>query len=96
MNSVPGRTYRIDFEHNQSENQVDAILYGMKKTIPKFESVAERCSEMMSQLDEDKQTFFNDNLRMYSYYMTHLSKTLYHYVYAYKYQRDEDVLDEKS
>ena len=35
--SVPGRTYRIDFEHNKSENQVDALLYGMKKTIPKFE-----------------------------------------------------------
>ncbi len=69
-------------------------MYGMKKTIPKFESVAERCSEMMPQLDEDKQTFFNDNLRIYSYYMTHLSKTLYHYVYAYKHQRTEDVLME--
>ncbi len=92
--SVPGRTYRIDFEHNQSENQVDAILYGMGKTIPKFESVALRCSEMMLKLDTDKQTFFNDNLRVYSFYMTHLSKALYHYVYAYKYQRDEDILME--
>ena len=83
--SVPGRTFRIDIEYNQSENQVDAILYGMEKTIPKFEMVAARCSEMMLQLDADKQTFFNDNLRLYSYYMTHLSKTLYHYVLAYKY-----------
>ncbi len=63
--SVPGRTYRIDFEHNKSKNQVDALLYGMEKTIPKFEVVAERCSQMMPQLDEDKQTFFNDNLRIY-------------------------------
>lgn len=90
--SEPGRTFRIDFEHNKSENQVDAMLYGMKKTIPKFESVATRCSDMLVQLDEDKQTFFNDNLRIYSYYMTHLSKTLYYYVLAYKSQNDKDEL----
>jgi len=91
---VPGRTFRIDFEHSHSKNQVDAILYGMKKTIPKFESVADRCSEMIPQLDADRQTFFNDNLRLYSYYMTHLSKSLYHFVHAYKNQRNEDILME--
>jgi len=90
--SVPGRTFRIDVAHNHSKNQVDAMLYGMKQTIPKFESVATRCSEMMFQLNADKQTFFNDNLRLYSYYMTHISKTLYHYVLAYKCQKDNDVL----
>lgn len=90
--SVPGRTFRIDFEHNQSTNQVDAMLYGMKKTIPKFEAVAAACSKIMFRLDEDKQPFFNDNLRLYSYYMTHLSRTLYHYVYAYKNQATKDVL----
>ena len=92
--SVPGRTYRINFAHNQSENQVDAILHGMEKTIPKFESVARRCSEMMPKLNADKQVFFNDNLSVYAYYMTHLSKALYHYVYAYKYQREEEILIE--
>ena len=90
--SVPGRTFRIDCEFNRSENQVDAILYGMKETIPQFESVADRCSKMMLVLDSDKQTFFNDNLRIYSYYMSYLSKTLYHYVYAYKNQAKKDVL----
>jgi hypothetical protein len=90
--SVPGRTFRIDNEFNKSQNQVDAILYGMENTIPKFESVATRCSEMMEQLDEDKQTFFNDNLRIYSYYMACLSKTLYHFVYAYKNQARKDIL----
>jgi len=89
---VPGRTFRIDFDYNHSTNQVDAILYGMKKTIPKFESVADRCSKMMPRLDSDKQTFFNDNLRLYSYYMTYISKTLYHYVLAYKNQKDKDAL----
>ena len=90
--SVPGRTFRIDFEHNHGANQVDAMLYGMKTTIPKFESVAARCSEMMPKLDTDKQTFFNDNLRVFSYYMTHLSKTLYHYAYAYKHQAHKETL----
>ena len=89
---VPGRTFRIDLRHNDAENQVDAILSGMRKTIPEFESVATRCSEIMLRLEDDKRTFFNDNLRLYSYYMTHLSKTLYHYLYAYKNQSDKDTL----
>ena len=89
---MPGRTFRLDFEHNNADNQVDTILNGMQKTIPRFEAVALRASELMLQLDEDKQTFFNDNLRVFSYYMTHLSKTLYHYMYAYKHQQDSDVL----
>ncbi len=33
-----------------------------------------------------------DNLRIVTYHMTHLSKKLYHYGYAYKHQFDEDVL----
>ncbi len=68
------------------------MLNGMKRTIPKFESVALQCSEMMLNLEENNKTFFNDNLRLYSYYMTHLSKTLYHYIYAYKHQNDKQVL----
>jgi len=91
---VPGRTYRIDFEYNNVDNQVDALLHGMKLTIPKFESVAERCSGLKPQLDENYQTFFYDNLCVYSYYMAHLSKALYHYVYAYKHQKDENALME--
>ena len=46
----------------------------------------------MLELEDDKKTFFNDNLRLYAYYMTHLSKTLYHYIYAYKHQNDKQVL----
>jgi hypothetical protein len=90
--SIPGRTFRIDPEYNNAANQVDAMLNGMQKTIPKFEAVAAKCSEMMPDLDAGKQTFFNDNLRIYSYYMAHLSKTLYHYIYAYKNQADKDIL----
>ena len=90
--SVPGRTFRIDLEQNHSANQVDALLHGMKQSIPRFESVATRSSEMMPQLEENRQTFFNDNLRLYAYYMTHLSKALYHYVLAYKEQKDPETL----
>ena len=90
--SVAGRTFRIDLAYNNSTNQVEALLYGMNETIPRFESVAKRCTEMMAKLDKDKQTFFNDNLRIYSYYMAYLSKTLYHFVSAYKNQADKDLL----
>jgi len=90
--SIPGRTFRIDPEFNHADNQVDAMLNGMEGIIPKFESVALQCSAMMLKLEDNKKTFFNDNLRIYSYYMTHLSKTLYHYIYAYKHQNDKEVL----
>lgn len=90
--SIPGRTFRIDNAYNNADNQVDSILNGMRITIPKFEAVSKRSSEMMLKLDDDKQTFFNDNLRVLSYYMTHLSKSLYHYMYAYKHQHDKAVL----
>jgi len=89
---TPGRTFRIDLEDNQAENQVDAMLRGMAKTMPRFASVAACCSEMMPKLDPERQTFFNDNLRIFSYYMTHLSKTLYHFLYAYKHQGDKEAL----
>ena len=90
--SVPGRTFRIDFEFNHAENQVDALLNGMQQTIPRFERVAAKCSEMMLKMDDDSQPFFNDNLRIYSYYMAHLSKSLYHYVYSFKHQTDKEIL----
>lgn len=90
--SVPGRTFRIDLKYNHAENQVDALLNGMQETIPRFERVAARCSEVINKLDEERQTFFNDNLRIFSYYMLHLSRTLYHYVKAYKYQEDKEIL----
>jgi hypothetical protein len=90
--SIPGRTFRIDLAYNHAENQVDAILNGMRQTIPKFEAVAGKCSEMMLLLEDNRQVFFNDNLRVHCYYMTHLSKALYHYMYAYKHQKETDRL----
>ncbi len=89
---VPGRSFRIDLKDNDSENQVDAMLKGMQLSISKFEAVSARCTEMMLNLDQDKRTFFDDNLRLYSYYMTHLSKSLYYFLTAYKNQKDKDIL----
>ena len=90
--SIPGRTFRIDTAFNNAPNQVDAILNGMQLSIPKFETLAARCSRMMLSLNEDRQVFFNDNLRIHCYYMTHLSKALYHYMYAYKHQKNTEAL----
>ena len=90
--SVPGRTFRIDPAYHKTDNQIDAILSGMQLTIPKFESVATRCSRLKPKLDPEKQLFFNDNLRIYCYYMTHLSKALYHFVFAYKHQSEKELL----
>ena len=90
--SVPGRTFRLDLNYNHAENQVDALLNGMELTIPKFESIAMRCDSMVQNLDKEKQPFFNDNLRIFSYYMAGISKSLYHYVLAYKLQKDKDRL----
>ena len=92
--SVPGRTFRIDLEYNQADNHVDALINGMKATIPKFETLAGKCDKMMQKLDGEKQVFFNDNLRIYTYYMEHISKSLYYYVLAYKYQSDKAKLTE--
>ena len=89
---VPGRSFRIELKDNDAENQVDAMLKGIQLSISKFESVSARCTEMMLHLDQDKQIFFDDNLRLYSYYMTHLSKSLYYFLIAYKNQSDNDIL----
>jgi hypothetical protein len=89
---VQGRSFRIDLKDNNSDNQIDAILKGLKLTIPKFESVAARSTDIMLKLDQSKQTFFDDNLRIYSYYMTHLNKSLYYFLTAYKNQKDKEIL----
>lgn len=91
---IPGRVFRVIPKDNGVENQVDAILVGMKESSKKFAGVTQRCMQMMSQLDKEDQTFFYDNLVAYSSFMEHLSKTLYHYTYAYKYQNDKTALIE--
>ena len=89
---IQGRSFRIDLKDNDSENQVDALLKGIMATIPKFESVAARSTEMMLKLDIEKQFFFDDNLRLYSYYMTHLNQSLYFFLTAYKNQKNQEML----
>lgn len=83
---LKGRSFRID-----GNNQVQSILDGMQLTAPKFENVAAECTELMNQLPEEYKLFFNDNLRTQSYFMAHLSRSLYHFVYAYQNQQDKDV-----
>ncbi len=89
---VPGRTFRIDPADNGTDNQVDAILAGMDAAIPRFEAVAKRCAQIQDQLPEDRRLFFDANLRAYADYMTHLSRSFRHFVYAYKQQQQKETL----
>lgn len=85
---MPGRTFRIVPEDSGAATTVDAILNGMEKSVTEFQSVADRCDELAPRLPEDKQVFFNDNLRAYARFMEHLSRSLQCYVLAYKNQSD--------
>ena len=91
---VKGRVFRIVPEDNGVDTQVDAILVGMKGAAESFGDVAARAQELMPKLEKTRQTFFYDNLLCYALYMEHLSKTLYHFTYAYKNQADQAVLVE--
>ena len=81
---VKGRTFRLE----NNENQVDEILNGMKKTIPKFEAVASKCSILRPKLPINNQQFFYDNLNAHAEFMLNISRCLYHFVFAYKHQQD--------
>lgn len=91
---VPGRVFRVVPEDNGVENQVDAMLKGISESAEKFAQVTNRCEKILPELPVEKQPFFYDNLVAYSGFMEHLSRTLYHYVYAYKHQDDKKVLVE--
>jgi hypothetical protein len=89
---VPGRTFRIDLQDLGAANQIDALIAGMQRTIPRFQAVAERCTEMRSRLEPDRQVFFNDNLRVYSYTMASLSRALLEFLSAYRSQSNRVAL----
>jgi len=91
---VPGRVFRIIPEDNGVKSQVDAILVGMEASAKKFSDVKQRAEALIPQLEKRNQQFFYDNFLAYASFMDHLSHTLYHYTYAYKYQADKNVLVE--
>lgn len=76
---VPGRSFRID-----GDNQVDSLLMGMEKTIDRFAKVSRRCESLLERLPKQNQRFFRDNLVAPCRYMEALSRSLYHFVSAYK------------
>lgn len=89
---VPGRVFRVVPADNGVETQVDAMLKGLGESAEKFRSVAQRARDLMPSLAAADQPFFHDNLVAYAGFMEHLSRTLYHYVYAYKHQHDTQTL----
>lgn len=90
---VPGRVFRIIPEDSGVDTQVDAILVGMEIAAKNFADVTERAEKLMPKLEERNRRFFYDNLLAYSTFMEHLSKTLYHFTYAYKHQADKTALE---
>jgi len=89
---VPGRTFRLDLKDLGAATQIDALIAGMQRTIPRFLAVADRCSEIRSRLDPDRQVFFNDNLRVYGYTMASLSRALLEFLSAYRQQANPAAL----
>jgi hypothetical protein len=89
---VPGRTFRIDLKDLGAVNQIDALIAGMQQTIPRFQAVAERCTEIRSRLEPDRQVFFNDNLRVYSCTMASLSRALLEFLSAYRHQANRTAM----
>jgi hypothetical protein len=89
---VAGRVFRVVPADNNSDNQVDAILNGMRHSVNKFENVVLRSKKIINLVPESKQLFFQDNMVSYSEYMEHLSRSFYSYVYAYKNQTDKEIL----
>lgn len=81
--SVPGRTFRIE-----GDSQVDCMLEGLAREAEAFEKVADRCDNLIDRIEPSRQTFFYDHLSAYSHYMAHLSKSVYHFVHAYKFKED--------
>lgn len=81
---VKGRTYRIAPEDNNAASQVEAIIRGTTTSSKKFQKVAQRADAIYKKLPEDKQPFFNDNLRAPAYFMQHLNECLLHLGKAYK------------
>lgn len=82
---IPGRTFRID-----GNNQVDSLIAGMERAVFCFGEVSRRCEDLLKQLPCQDQRFFRDNLAAPCHYMEALSRSLYHFVLAYK-NTDERV-----
>ncbi len=82
---VEGRTFNI-----AGNNQVDSILAGMTRTVPKFRSVAQKCTEIIYKLPKEYRPFFNDNLRTQAYFMANMSEALKSLVLAYKVQSNTE------
>ncbi|MDT0642790.1 glycosyl hydrolase 115 family protein [Zunongwangia sp. F363] len=91
---VKGRTYRIEPEDNGADSQIGAIITGTKKAADEFLKVAHDADAIYKNLPNDKQPFFNDNLRAPAYFMYYLNQCLLHLSQAY--QMDDSNPDQKK
>ncbi len=91
---VPGRVFRVVAADNGADNEVDAIFSGMAAATKGFSRVTAQAKDIYDKVPENKRQFFYDNLIAYSSFMEHLSRSLYHFAYAYKNQADKAGLVE--
>ena len=85
--SVKGRSFRI-----QGNNQVDTLIKNMAVTKERFASVASRSAKLSARIESRRRAFYDYTITVPADYMAHLSHSLYHFLLAYKGQRDTDTL----
>ena len=88
---VPGRMFNIVPEDCQAATQMGALLAGMEQSAEKFGAVVAAAENLKKRLPEEYQTFFNDNLVVQAKFMTHVSRSLHHFVAAYKNQTNREL-----
>ena len=86
---MQGRTFRIE-----GASQVDSLIAGMARTYPKFDAVAAQARNLMERLEPQYRAFFRDNLLSQAAFMGALSRSMYHFMNAYKLQGDRTVVPE--
>ena len=84
---MQGRSFRIE-----GANQVDSLISGMVRTYPKFDAVASQARDLIERLEPQYRPFFRDNLLSQVAFMGALSRSMYHFMSAYKLQDDRTAL----
>ena len=87
---VPGRSFNIVPEDNQTETKMDALRVGTKLSAEKFGTVAAEAELLKNRLPEEYRTFFKDNLIVQAKFMAHLSRSLHYFVTSYQNQTNRE------
>ena len=89
---VPGRVFHAYYEDNGRGKLMPCCGYGNIDRKILTLKLPGACRSNDAEWKKYYNKLFYDNLLAYSSFMEHLSRTLYHFTYAYKYQADKTVL----